>query len=249
MIEQHPWMEPTPFIQLPENEVHIWRAQLRVAPASLSRYQALLSQEELAKARRFYFEHDRHTWTVAHGILRLLLGTYLQCDPKKITFQLNAYGKPALSTSDTYGSFQFNLSHSKNLALFAFAQKNVVGVDVEYMSDIPYEEIARHSFSPFEQRTLQNLPQAQKAQAFFKCWTSKEAYIKGRGMGLSLALDLFDVSMQPDEACALLTSREDPQEVQRWQLYKLEPGPEYAGAIAVEGKNVTLRCWQWKETL
>lgn len=249
---EHSWITPTPFTpfnQLQENEVHVWRADLNVTSTSLPRYQALLSPEELTRAKRFYFERDRHTWTVAHGVLRFLLGKYLESDPGKITFQLNEYGKPSLSRSDIHDSFQFNLSHSKNLALFAFAQKNVVGVDVEYMSNISYEEVSRHSFSPLEQQMLQNLPQIQKASAFFKCWTSKEAYIKGRGMGLSLPLNIFDVSIQPEEPCALIDSREDPREVQRWQFYKLEPGLEYAGALAVEGKDITLRCWQWVETL
>jgi len=102
-----------------------------------------------------------------------------------------------------------------------------------------------HSFSPFEQASLYPLPPGQKHQAFYNCWTRKEAYIKARGMGLSLPLNLFDVSLLPDKLAALLYSREDPQEVARWSMQTLVPRPGYAGALAVKGRGWLVQCWQW----
>ena len=67
-------------------------------------------------------------------------------------------------------------------------------------------------------------------------------------MGLSLDLRLFDVSLLPGEPAALLASREDPREASRWTLQTLHPGPDYAGAIAVEaveGQGWKLSTWQW----
>ena len=89
------------------------------------------------------------------------------------------------------------------------------------------------------------LPVEEKRQAFFQCWARKEAYIKAKGMGLSLPLDLFDVSLSPNEPAALLQSRENPREAARWSMRKLAPGTGYAGALAVEGNDWQLHCWQW----
>jgi len=143
---------------------------------------------------------------------------------------------------------QCNVSHSHELALLAFSYRRELGVDVEYMrTNIEYEDLARHSFSPNEQAVLLALPPEVRQQAFFNCWTRKEAYIKARGMGLSLDLAIFDVSLVPGEPIALLASREDQREVARWRFYELDPGPGYAGALAVEGQEWALHCWQWPE--
>lgn len=247
MIE-NTWQKQTTPVQLVENEVHVWQAQLNSPSKSISRFQHILSPEECAKAQRFYFEKDQYRWTVAHGILRILLGWYTQKNPREITFQFNAYGKPSLPTASHEPYLQFNLSHSKDLALYAFTYTRQIGVDIEYMrSDISYAELAQQSFSPIEQAVLNTVPYPEKPLAFFKGWTSKEAYIKGRGLGFSLPLHLFDVSLIPNEPAALLASRENIDEIQRWTIQKLEPDKDYVGAVAIEGPEPTVRCWQWMD--
>ena len=84
-------------------------------------------------------------------------------------------------------------------------------------------------------------------QAFFLCWTRKEAYIKARGEGLSLPLDQFDVSLVPGEPAALLSTHRNPHEAFRWSLQELTPAPGYAAALAVEGHGWHLACWQWPD--
>src|SRR5205823_1032898 len=160
----------------------------------------------------------------------------------------NAYGKPALSSPESELGLNFNLSHSHHIALYAFTYSRNLGIDVEYMrSNVEYEQLAQHFFSPYENAILHAVPTDLKREAFFNCWTRKEAYIKARGEGLSIPLDVFDVSLRPGEPAALLDSREEAQEVARWSLYELAPGPDYAGAVAVEGHGLHLRCWQWAE--
>lgn len=231
---------------LAENEVHIWRASLNTEKSVLNTLQLLLSNEEIAKAKQFYFEKDRQYFVIAHGILRALLGRYLNISPSLLYFKYNVYGKPVLGSPFSESHLQFNLSHSHDMALFAFTYRRQIGVDVEYMrSNINYEELARHSFSTHEQATLNALPQALKQQAFFNGWTRKEAYIKARGTGLSLPLDLFDVSLEPDKPAMLLASREDPLETTRWSLQEFIPALGYAGAVAVEGNKWYGNYWQW----
>ena len=176
----------------------------------------------------------------------MLLSQYLHTDSQDVHFRVNAYGKPALAFPSQRYPLQFNLSHYANVALFAFSLQRQLGVDVEYMrADIPYDQLAQYSFSTYEQTVLRRLPTEQKHQAFYNCWTRKEAYIKARGMGLSLPLDLFDVSLSPGEPAALLHSREGSQEVLRWSMQELIPEPDYAGALAVEGRDWQLYCWHW----
>ncbi len=234
-------------LQLLENEIHIWRTSLQVETLVLHTLQQMLSKEEVFRAKRFHFERDRRRFIVARGILRSLLGRYLHTNPGTLNFDCNAYGKPSLGFPLSESKLHFNISHSHEVVLFAFTRDRQIGVDVEYMrSDIDYEHLARHSFSSNEQAAFYALPSAQRQLAFYHCWTRKEAYIKARGQGLSLPLDLFDVSLVPDEPAMLLSSREDPQEVIRWSFQNLLSYPGYAGAFAVEGYGWQVNCWQWQ---
>ncbi len=239
------WAIPPEYLTLSENQVHVWRAFLTAPQEARASMECVLSEEERTRAARFYFERDRHRWILAHGTLRMLLARYLQLEPQHVLFISNEYGKPTLAPAHKT-KLQFNLTHSRDIALYAVAWERAVGVDVEYMKDdIEYDELAKVSFSPQEQAVLRSLVGEAKQTAFFNCWTRKEAYIKARGMGLSLPLDLFDVSLLPGEAAALLASREDPREGDRWTLQALFPCTGYAGALAVEGSGWQLSCWQW----
>jgi len=179
--------------------------------------------------------------------LRTLLGEYLGIAPTKLQFSTNAYGKPSIISPEFGTRLHFNLAHSGTLALYAFSYDRHVGVDVEYMrSGIDYEAIARSHFSPYENEQLQALPSTMQEEAFFACWSRKEAYIKARGKGLSLPLDQFDVSLNPGEPAMLLASREDTEAITQWLLHALSPGPRYTGALVVEGSGWHLSCWQWQ---
>lgn len=240
------WEAPPSTLQLAQDKVHVWRASLEQPEETLRQLRRLLSPDERSRAERFYFERDRRRFVVARGRLRQLIGRYLDLAPEAICFSYNAYGKPALARQahPDAAALCFNLSHSHELALYAFTCGREVGIDVEYMRrDIEYEELARHSFSAQEQAVLHALPLDLKSEGFYNCWTRKEAYIKARGAGLAIPLDLFDVTLRPGEPAVLLASREDTREPQRWQFTALAPGPDYAGALAVEGRGWLLRAF------
>lgn len=246
MTSDQIWRTPSQDIQLAANEVHVWRASLQVPQAVVESFRACLSGEELLKAGRFRFDRHRNAYIVARGLLRTLLARYLHTEPAQLRFRSNDYGKPELALSPSEHTLHFNISHSHELVLLAFACDRPLGVDVEYMRpDIEFALLAKRSFSPNENAALLALPQYAISQGFYNCWTRKEAYIKARGMGLSLDLSLFDVSLQPGEPARLLGSREDPREVTRWTFEILHPGPDYAGALAVEGQGWQLSTWQW----
>ena len=240
------WPAPPDHLALPENEAHVWRASLEQPEAVMLQLQQTLSPDERLRAGKFRFDRDRQHFTIARGVLRTLLGRYLHMPPADLQFAYNEQGKPSLAMPAQDKPLHFNLSHSHNLALVAFSYVGPVGVDIEYMrSGVSAEQLARVSFSPREQALLLALPLEERQQAFYTCWTRKEAYIKGRGTGFSLESHLFDVAFLPGEPAALLASREDPHEPSRWTLQTLEPGDDYAGALAIEGHGWSLRCYEW----
>ena len=100
------------------------------------------------------------------------------------------------------------------------------------------EPLAERFFSPRESAALRSLPSELRREAFFHCWTRKEAYIKANGKGLSLPLDQFDVTLRPGEPAALLATRHDPNEVRRWSMQNLLPAEGYVGAVGGRGACV-----------
>jgi 4'-phosphopantetheinyl transferase len=236
-------MPPTDLSLLP-NEVHVWRVDLEASPAVIERCVAILSPSERVRAERYVFERHRRRWTVARAALRLLLGRYLNAEPGTLEFKLNKFGKPSLATPSAEGKIEFNLSHSAEMALYAFTRGRLVGVDVEYMrDDLDYDGMARHSFSLQEQDILRKLVGEEKRQAFFRGWTCKEAYAKALGKGFSQAFDHFTVSLLPSQPYALLQQDEDDRELTRWSFVALDTGPDYAGALVIEGHECQPRCW------
>lgn len=238
---------PTPLV-LEVDEVHVWRADLDVAPGVVAALYRTLAADERERAERFHFPIHRARSIVARGLLRAIIARYLDREPGTIAFQYNAFGKPALADGHDTGGIRFNVSHADGIALFALTRRREVGVDIERVrADMVGERIAEHFFSPREVAALRALDPALQHDAFFTCWTRKEAYVKARGGGLSIALDQFDVSLAPGEPAAILASREAGEARRRWSLHYLTPGPGSVGAVAVEGGGVTLACWQWQE--
>lgn len=232
------WETPSKFPSLQAGELHIWRCHIQ--KCDLAALTPILSSDETSHADRYYFPKDRASYIACRGTLRSLLGKYLNSLPSLLEFQYSPYGKPSLAEKNKIGRkpIQFNLSHSSDFSLFGFTLDREIGIDVEFIRPkVVEEEIAERFFSPMETRTLRSLPADQQAEAFFRCWTRKEAFIKARGDGLSLPLDQFDVSLGPDEPAVLLRTAFDPQEASRWSLYHLNVEEGYSAAVVIEGSG------------
>jgi 4'-phosphopantetheinyl transferase len=231
--------------RLSVDEVHVWGATLTRTSEEVKRLRGLLSNDEMSRAERFHFQRDRSNFIVARGTLREILGLYLGQPPRLLRFDYNDFGKPALTSAPAEMKIRFNLSHAGDVALYAVASGREVGVDIEVVQeDTPCEEIAARFFSRREVTTLLALPASARRRAFFECWTRKEAYIKGRGEGLSLPLDNFDVSLAPGEPAALV-DRRGGRDAARWSLCELTDAAGYAAAVAAEGSGWRLRRWRW----
>jgi len=236
------WSSPPDTLNLQPNHVDVWRVRLNLPKGVLDQLDVTLSQEEKERAARFHFAADRDHFIAAHGCLRDVLTRYLHCEPHQLSFSKGSYGKPVLHDQP----LEFNLSHSGDFALIAIAPERKVGVDVERIrSGISSHVIAQQYFSTSEFAELQSLPLEQREAAFFTCWTRKEAYIKAQGLGLSLPLESFDVSLTPNEPALLRATRPDPEEANRWTLFALMIDPCYQAAVAAKGQGLELRLWDW----
>ena len=241
MSDTLPWNIPPTELALRDGELHIWRASLDPQSEVLEQLRATLDSAEQERAARFHFQRDRDHFTACRGILREVLGGYMGQSPASIQFEYGAYGKPSVRTDAAMARMRFNLSHSHGVCVLAFSRDRELGIDVEAIrAEFAGEEIAERYFSPRELAELRSLPAAVRTQAFFLCWTRKEAYIKARGLGLQIPLDSFSVSLTPD-APAVLSSVDASQ----WNLHSLEAWPNFAAAIVERGAASTRRLWHW----
>ncbi|MDY0091356.1 MAG: 4'-phosphopantetheinyl transferase superfamily protein [Candidatus Vecturithrix sp.] len=246
-IFDHLWRFPPEHLVLAENEVHIWRVALDMPASNIQQFSEILADDERCRADRFRFPQHRSHFIAARGALRTLIERYSGIPPQELRFEYNQYGKPALSGAINASFPRFNLSHSGELALYAFAYDRELGIDIEWTRRRidQIDQIARRYFSEVENMALSALPEQMRSQAFFNCWTRKEAYIKARGQGLSLPLHQFDVTLAPGEPAQLLAIRDDPSQLARWTMQVLQPGPDYVAALVVEGKNYDVTYWQF----
>ncbi|MGC2529859.1 MAG: 4'-phosphopantetheinyl transferase superfamily protein [Candidatus Acidiferrum sp.] len=242
MPERISWI-PSPLeLDIADGDIHLWRAYLDCEEQLLRRFEETLSDDEKDRAKRYFFQRDRDNFIATRGILRELLGKYIGSTPTEIEFRYSPYGKPSLMAKGFGQPIQFNLSHSHGLALFAFAVGRNLGVDVELVrSDFGGEEIAMRYFAPQEVEELRKLPASLQAEAFFLCWTRKEAYVKARGEGLQIALNSFHVSLTPGQPELLYSD-----DSFRWSLRSLRPDQRYVGALVGEVGDWRPRYWDWK---
>jgi 4'-phosphopantetheinyl transferase len=245
----HCWELPPPdraCFTLPPGEVHVWRVPLAQPAWHVEQLAGMLAEDERQRAGRFRFEQHRQRFVVGRGALRTILGCYLDIEPEQVCFGYAARGKPHLQPEPEAGALYFNLAHSHELALCALSRDGPIGIDLEYALPLPdADQVAARFFSAAEQSAYRDLPPEQRQEAFYLCWTRKEAYIKATGEGLARSLSDFDVSLTPGEPARLLRVAGDPLEAARWSLATLWPAPSYVAALAVPGHGWRLTCWQY----
>jgi 4'-phosphopantetheinyl transferase len=216
-------------------EVEVWLLQLPVAAPLEAKYWDSLSEDEKTRAQRFRFDSDRRRFVGTRGRLRELAGQYLSVDPQALTFVYGREGKPELARGS---ELQFNVAHSGDYALLAFAASARVGVDLEKLRSMAdASDLARRYFCPEEYRELMALDESEREEAFFSVWTRKEALLKASGNGLSGGLDRFHVPLGEMAAAQLLEAPRGKY----WTVLDLVVPQGYRGALVVEGKAFSLK--------
>jgi 4'-phosphopantetheinyl transferase len=210
-------------------------ARLDRGPLAVEKALWLLGEEERARAARFVVERERARFIVARATLRRLLGERLGVSPRAVRLARAPHGKPALAGPSGASGLRFNVSHSEDVALFAFARGREIGVDVEAVRSIEdADSIAGRFFSPSEREAFFSLAAAERQLAFFRCWTRKEAFVKAIGDGLAHPLHAFDVSLAPREPARLLRVGNRRGDEAGWTLHAFDPAPGFVGACVVQ---------------
>lgn len=190
----------------------------------------------------------KRRFLISRGILRELLAHYMDTEPAEVKFKYNEQGKPSLDDRHTSWPLAFNLSHSGDLALVAIAVGRDIGVDVEYCrasSVADRMRVARRYFSKSEYAYLERQPVEDRVASFYRLWTCKEAFIKARGLGLTVPLASFDVGLEDEKRPRLVAGDGVGRNSHQWTLHHLAPGERYAGAVASHGRDLPVSCWQW----
>ena len=211
-------------------QVHVWSFDLDSVTLDPA-HPEYLAADEMERAARFHFPRDRHRFLAGRIFAHQLLARYLHLPIGRLRWRYSAYGRPEI---DNDAGIRCNWSHSGGRILIGFALGREIGVDIEYARlDVDFDSIARSFFAPGEQAQLSGMPPAARPDAYYRCWTRKEAYIKARGMGLSLPLADFEVSLAPAGPFELLRSC-DPVELHRWSFFSIDTCPGFLAAAAVE---------------
>jgi 4'-phosphopantetheinyl transferase len=234
---------PLPPAELPalERSVHVWAVRLDDDIVDLGQARAFISADERERAERFKFDRDRRRYLIAHAALHEILRRYLPIDSEPLIFDYGSNGKPMLSPALGPAGVQFNLSHSNELALLGVTPRGEVGVDIEYVKEnFEFQDVAERFFTAKEVAAMRSLPVHLQRRAFFKCWTSKEAFLKAKGTGLSGNLDVVEIILTATREVQITAS------VPGWSLAELAPIDSYEAALVIEGEPLPIKHYLWQ---
>lgn len=228
-------------MNLSSDEVHVWRIQLDRDLSELSKISAVLPKNDIERAMGLRTEEMRNRWIVSRGALRSILAGYVQRNAIDLIFSEGPHGKPELVDSEK--NVFFNLTHTSNLAFVIAARDHRVGIDAEWIrADVEIEKLSFRFFAVEETEEILSLSGDPRLQAFFSCWTRKEAFAKGLGMGLTIPLNQYRVSVRADEPARLIStawSEKGP-----WALIDISE-QDVAAAAAIEMDQPVLRRFEF----
>ncbi len=238
-------MEELELLQINNNQAHLWY----ICPekvADVDKFKSffeVLSEQEKSRQQKFVFEKDRHLFLVAHAFVRFCLSKYAAVKPEEWTFRENEYGKPYVDYKINGFPLKYNLSHTEGLIACLITLQHEVGVDVESVRvDKDRLDIAERFFSRDEFLDLKSIRPDLRHKRFCEYWTLKEAYVKARGIGISLSLDkfFFSLNKKDDIRISFYDDRYDKGDGWQFSLSELKDKFICASAIKSNGIPVTV---------
>ena len=235
------WTPPTSPTVLLSGEIHAWRIDLPDFTGAEPQLRQLLSGDELQRADKYHFEKDRSNFIIRRGVLRMILGSYLDIQPAELNFIYNDFDRPALEVDKL---IHFNASSSCGMGIVATTLNARIGIDVEFADrEFPSMEIAKRYFSNDEIRAIRDLPSGLQTAAFFDCWTKKEAFVKAVGEGMSHPFPNLAISSKKPNSFSIAATSDDTK---GWSVMSFIPEENFIASIAYEGGQRSHRYFRWK---
>jgi len=224
-------------IELGRGDIHLWYVRTEDAKRKewLTLYHDLMPGDERERHQRFVFQKDRDQFLIARALLRKTLSRYSTVQPGDWRFQVNEFGKPEIDVTQNPSQLRFNVSHCDGLILCGVTAECQIGVDCENIDrSVEIERLAPRVFAAKEREYLYSVPESLRTETFFRFWTLKEAYIKARGIGMSLSLREFSFDISATQLISVSFSPRIEDRPQNWQFEQpTVPGP-FVIALAVD---------------
>ena len=198
---------------------------------------------ERERILRYRPERSRIRFICARGILKQLLGSYAGLNPQDIRFDYGPLGKPYLK-ADVDMPIQFNATHTRNEALYAFCCGAELGVDIEFTSrSVNHEQLARKKLTLEECQFYDSLSEERRRKFILSLWTRKEAYGKARGVGIRYPLNAANLIGTEGLNNAIVTD----QRGVTWEIVQLAPKEGITACVVTEGEGWRFRCFRLGE--
>lgn len=222
---------------LKENACQVWATGLDQSEKCEAHFREFLSAPELSRADQYYDPVDRKRYTIARGLLRILIGRYLGKHPTTIQFEYSEHGKPKLLEK----ALHFSKTSSAGLGLITFSRESELGIDLEQtreIDDLP--SLSKKLFSAEEHVLMQEAQPSERIELFYNVWTRKEAVLKAMGTGLFFPPDQLTVSLQssPEFELAIQGGPQSPRA--KWQLKSFSPTAGFQAALAIRADKASL---------
>lgn len=209
----------------------------------IKKFESSLSIDELTRVENFRFKAQKDQFIAARGGLRNLLSEYLGQKPAEICFCYGEYGKPYIENTD----LNFSLSHSGNHIVYAFTRGASIGVDIEEIkNNIDFFSLGELIFSKREYAQFLTISEPEKALAFYRGWTRKEAYLKAIGTGVHFPLTEVEVTFLSNEKPELLKIKDDFNKKEQWQLEEIILNKNYVLTVAISKIGNQIFSWDLK---
>ena len=229
-------MEKEIDFKLTEQEVHVWRAPLTITTPLETEYLGTLNFQEKTRVDRFHFPLHKRRFIAARGVLRLLLSRYQNITPAAVDFLYQPRGKPYLADA----AVQFNVSHSHDIAVFAFTKNSPIGVDIEKTEKQYNDSVAERYLHPDEYAELSGLTDGLRAMEFYRIWARKEAVIKAIGDGMHISLNSFSTITKGQPIAIDVDG-----DTIAWHLRDFNAHEEYQSAVVTQSPIDKIRFFEW----
>ncbi len=234
--------------RLHPDEVHVWTASRDAPDEVVEAMRALLDEDELRRADRFAFPRDRRQFAVGRGLLRTILGRYLDRPPgvapvrRQRPRQAGARPEAGRRSADPV--------QPGPLRPLGGLRPDA-GAGGRASTSSGFAPTSAASRSPSGSSPPARSPRSGPCPRSREPWPSSTAgparrrTSRPRGRAWPCPLDEFEVAIAPDRPAALLATLPDPAEASRWSLVEFPAEPGYVAAVCVEGDGWTLRQGTW----